>query len=245
MHEASQSGPCCFLTMTYSEEACPVGLRYRDFQLFMKRLRRARGGAPVRFYMCGEYGEATARPHYHAALFGEDFSADRYAWRDFGSGQVAYRSELLERLWPYGASSIGELTRLSAAYIARYVMKKVTGPLAKEYYKAVDLSTGEVRPVSPEFTRMSLKPGIGASWFERYHSDVFPHDRVVTRGQPAKPPRYYDQLLERRDPFMFQAVKWRREEEAYETLPDQAPHRLRAREICTDARLAMFHRSKV
>lgn len=252
MHEASQWPESSFVTLTYDDEHLPSGgsLFYRDFQLFMKRLRKARPGRVVRFYMCGEYGEQNLRPHYHAALFNEAFSGDRKVWRDFGSGCVVYRSELLERLWPFGMSSVGELTRESAEYVARYVVKKVTGDKADEHYKVVDPETGEVSWREPEFTRMSLKAtrpggpgGIGAAWFERYGgTDVVPHDRVVHAGRVGTVPRYYDSLLGRVDPARLEDMKMAREARARERWKDNTPERLVVREQVTAARFRSFRR---
>lgn len=60
-----------FVTLTVSDdrlhEVFPGSrLQHRPFQLFMKRLRKR--GVDVRYLMCGEYGERTHRPHYHAIL---------------------------------------------------------------------------------------------------------------------------------------------------------------------------------
>lgn len=243
MHEAASWDETCFCTLTYDDDNVPSSgsLQYSDYQKFMKRLRKALA-RPVRFYMCGEYGDELGRPHYHAALFNASFRDDRYVWRDFGSGQVVYRSPLLERLWPFGMSSVGELTHESAAYIARYVMKKVTGQAADSHYQVVDQGTGEISWKVPEFTHMSLKPGIGATWFKRFHTDVFPHDRVVVRGKEWKPPRYYDQLEKRRDPDSMEEVKLSREARARENWQDSTPERLAVREIVTQARLSTFRR---
>jgi hypothetical protein len=241
MHEASRFERNCFVTLTYADDFLPPGgsLRYRDFQLFLKRLRKR--FSPVRFYMCGEYGGELGRPHFHAALFNVDFSEDRYQWSVRG-GFPVYRSPALEKCWSMGSSEIGSLTRESAAYIARYVMKKVTGPMASEYYKVVDQSTGEVFWKEPEFTRMSLRPGIGADWFARFESDVFPHDRCVVGGVPCKPPRYYDQLLARRDPDALQAVVEARVGRARERWKDNVPERLAVKEQVASARLNLYRR---
>jgi len=116
----------------------------RDVQLFIKKLRyeltTRNPHAKVRYYAVGEYGERFKRPHYHIALFGEDFSDDRKYWRTSGA-HPCYRSSRLERLWTdskgrsLGNSEIGELTIDSAAYIAAYVLKKVNGKMADEHYR--------------------------------------------------------------------------------------------------------------
>ena len=78
-------------------------LNYRHFQLFMKRLRKEFAPNNIRFYMCGEYGEDFSRPHFHALLFNCFFS-DRKRIPGGASGSPLYRSDTLERLWPYGFS---------------------------------------------------------------------------------------------------------------------------------------------
>lgn len=253
MHEAQLYEDNCFVTLTYDEDHYPScgSLNHGDFQRFMKRLRRRLGRC--RFYMCGEYGadesskrfvDGLGHPHFHACLFGQSFRADRVYWRTSGSGSKCYRSAELERLWPFGASELGELTLESAAYVARYVMKKVNGDLANEHYKTVDRDTGEVAWRAPEYARMSLRPGIGAGWVEKFAaSDVWPHDRVVVRGVPGKPPRYYDVLYERRDREAVQLLKEERARKARERFADNTPERLQVRETVAKARLSFKRRS--
>lgn len=254
MHEASlyKENGSAFITLTYDEASVPAdgSLRYRDFQLFLKRLRRRLAPRKIRFYMCGEYGDELGRPHYHAAIFNCDFSDDRVVWRDFGSGHVVYRSPLLESCWTLGHSSVGELTQESANYIARYVLKKVYGDLAARHYQVVDPETGEVLWKVPEFTRMSNgggsgEGGIGARWFERWHADVFPHDRVIVRGRAVKPPRYYDVLHRRMDRLGDADVKERRSGAARLRWRDNTPERLKDKEIVTRARLGFKKRNKI
>ena len=145
------------------------------------------------------------------------------------SGSILYRSDKLERLWPFGYSSIGDVSFQSAAYVARYVMKKVTGDAARRTYEVVSTETGEVISRRPDYNAMSLKPGIGAGWFSKYSSDVFPHDRVVHDGTPSKPPRYYDKLLKRVDPDAFENIKQNRVDNAPDWR-DNTPERLAVKE---------------
>lgn len=167
-HESLMHKVSSFVTLTYDDVHVPKdgSLRYSDFQKFMRRVRKQFG--PTRFFMCGEYGEENARPHFHCGLFGLDFSADRVAWRKTEAGFQLYRSRTLEKLWPMGNSEIGELSVESAEYMARYSFKKVTGDPADEHYKVVDRETGEVVWRVPEFCHMSLKPGIGQRWFQDF-----------------------------------------------------------------------------
>ena len=64
VHEAQMHRSNCFITLTYSPDFLPdpPSLNLRDFQLFMKRLRK-RFGDGIRFFHCGEYGEQCGRPH--------------------------------------------------------------------------------------------------------------------------------------------------------------------------------------
>ena len=244
MHEASLYDFNSFVTLTYDNDHLPEynSLDYRHFQLFMKRLRKAFAPTVIRFYMCGEYGEDFSRPHYHVCLFNCYFP-DRKRIASGGSGSPLYRSQILSDLWPYGFSSIGDVTFESAAYVARYVMKKVTGDAAKEHYTTVDPETGEISTRVPEFAKMSLKPGIGAGWFDKFHADVYPRDMVVSRETPAKPPRFYDKLLDRNFPDLVDGVKFARYTSAQQRLDDNTAERLADRETVALAKVSALKRS--
>lgn len=195
IHEASLHEHNCFLTLTYSDDNLPEGgsLNKRDIVLFLKRLRK-QFGSGIRFLQCGEYGEQFARPHHHVLLFNHDFS-DKYLWSQ-RRGISLFRSPSLENLWPYGMSSIGALTFESAAYVARYVTKKITGPLANYHYDGL----------LPEYITMSRRPGIAHEWISNNMDDVYPNDRVyIKTNVVARPPRYYDKIydLNHKEEFNF------------------------------------------
>lgn len=206
VHEASLWRENSFVTLTYRESELPVvngrpTLRPRDFVLFMKRMRKVRAGA--RFVQAGEYGKL-GRPHHHAVLFNCGFP-DRVLLKRAPSGSFIFRSALLESLWPHGFSSVGEVTFESAAYVARYTLKKLA-PGCPELH---DVASGE--GVVPPYLTMSRRPGIGAGWYEKFSADVFPRDVLVTRGGVlSKPPRFYDERFRREDPEGFAALKARR-----------------------------------
>ncbi|AZL82672.1 replication initiator protein [Apis mellifera associated microvirus 1] len=242
IHEASLHKQSCFLTLTYRDECLPAHgkLVYRQFQLFMKRLRKFAHPHKVRFFMAGEYGDQLGRPHFHACIFGYDF-ADKTPIKKIADGYL-YSSVSLEKLWPFGFSSIGAVTFESAAYVARYCLKKVTGRAAKEHYEFVDQETGEVDRYPAEFTRMSLKPGIGAGWFAKYGSEVFPSDEVIINGHPCKPPKYYDRLFKKVDPESFEFIVYQRELDALVRAPDNTLERLAVREQVTQARVNLSQR---
>lgn len=200
MHESNS-----FITLTYAPEHLPDdhSISIRELQLFFKRLRKELD-VPVRYFACGEYGEERGRPHYHAIIFGYDFSDDRTLWSKTDRGDLVYRSKTLEKCWTFGHSSIGSVSFESCAYVARYVMKKrkgaddyvdpETGKTNAEHYKLIDPETGEVIDLQPEFCVMSRRPGIGRSWIEKYKNDT-DKDFVTLDGNKFPLPKYYDQFL--------------------------------------------------
>lgn len=187
-----------FVTLTYAPEHLPHdgGLSLDHWQLFAKRLRKKIGS--FRYFMCGEYGDENLRPHYHACIFGVDFSGDRVLFKR-ERGNTLFQSALLAETWRYGFCSVGELTFESAAYVSRYILKKRTGPQAAEAYERVDPDTGECFQVRPEFVCMSRRPGLGSKWFEKFSGDVYPSDEVIFKGRRFRPPRFYDEKLPAED----------------------------------------------
>lgn len=126
------------------------------------------------------------------------------------SGYQLYRSKTLEELWTQGFSSIGNVTPQTAAYCARYVVKKLSGDKADVAYRKVDLRTGEEVDVEPDFGHMSLKPGIGSGFVEKYYKEIYRGDHVVVEGRKVPPPRYYDQLVNELDNDTFTATEYDR-----------------------------------
>jgi len=218
-----------FLTLTYSDEHIPrlpngkPTLVLEDVQLFLKRLRRHFEPHPLRFFQCGEYGDRTRRPHHHMILFGEDFCKDRVKISDSASGYPQYESPLLTHLWGKGFCTISEVSFESAAYVARYSLKKVTGKGANFFYLGA----------KPEFVTMSRRPGIGSGYFDEFKDDIYPSDEVIpSLGRPGSlPPKFFDKLLEKSDPELFQLVKKKRSEGLdFYSDPNSTDTRLEARE---------------
>lgn len=240
MHEAQLHRHNAFVTLTYDDSHLPLSgsLVYSDFQLFMKRLRKRLGR--VRFYMAGEYGSENWRPHFHALLFGCEFP-DLYYWRTKGRNKL-YRSAMLEELWTAGSSEVGEVTFQSASYVARYCMEKVTGDPAAMHYAVVDPRTGEMVQRVPEFNHMSLKPGIGAEWLEKYREDVYPSGLCVVNGRQMRPPKFYDRRFKREDPDAYEALCFVRDEIARAHRGDNTVERLGDKELVARARVALLKR---
>lgn len=236
LHENKMHNDSCFLTLTYDDEHLPPdgSLHVSHWQLFAKKLRKKIG--PFRFFHCGEYGEKTGRPHYHAILFGYDFIKDRKLFKKTRNDHNLYTSELLTETWEHGFANIGEVTFDSAAYVARYIMKKQTGEEAEAFYsrpglERVDYRTGEITgSLKPPYTTMSRRPGIGQPWLDAFHKDVYPYDECIINGKPVTPPAYYDAQLEKKDPSAIAIIKKRRQTEAAKYGPNNTYKRLRIRE---------------
>lgn len=250
VHEASLYEDNCFITLTYDDKFLPKNgsLCLKDFQNFMKRLRK-KYGQGIRFFHCGEYGSLNGRPHYHSLLFKHDFSDKKlFSERE---GIRLYTSDSLSKLWPLGFSTVGDVTFESASYVARYIMKKVTGKKAKDHY-------GERIPEYITMSRGSKKlgtGGIGRGWYEKYKDDVYPRDFVVVRGYKSRPPRFYDHLLGNQDRSTLALIKIRREANGQRFITDVRNDgkeikindsddiRLMVREICKKAEIGSLKRT--
>lgn len=161
MLEAQSHSVSLFVTLTYEVEPDGRNLRKESLSSAMHRLRSLAARAfrgTVRFYACGEYGDQTGRPHYHAAIFGlrpEDVLLDPSLGK--------YRCPLIEQAWrgPHagagagvgGNVDVGFLSPESAAYITGYVTKKLANS------KTLSRLDGR----TPEFHVMSRRPGLGSS----------------------------------------------------------------------------------
>lgn len=238
MHEENS-----FLTLTFANEHLPVdySVSVRDMQLFMKKLRKAVQPKNVRFFLCGEYGDDYQRPHYHIILFNHDFN-DKTIYKYNHKDQPLFTSTSLSKLWPYGLATLGDVTFESAAYTARYCMKKINGPEADQHYVRQHPLHGFFVRVKPEFTLMSRRPGLGQTWFERYKTDVFPSDQVIINGVPSRAPRFYlDQLSEKEST----AVKRLRRKQALPSKEHRTNRRRVDRVQVRDARINKLKRDKL
>lgn len=159
--ESMKHGDSSFITLTYSNipEKAPcrvcktechscrcgehsVSLVPQHYRNFLKNFRTFIAPEKIRYFLVGEYGTQTERPHFHAILFG---IAPVVAGGVDGFGGV------VRKAWPHGHSYVGDATVDSMQYVAGYVTKKMTA-------KDDERLNGR----EPEFARMSLRPGIGA-----------------------------------------------------------------------------------
>ncbi len=266
LHEASLYDDNCFITLTFSDEGLALrekqyihknkiragankepldvpselSIHTPDLQLFFKRLRK-QYGQKIRFFACGEYGEQTRRPHYHACIFNFNFP-DRKQIKETAQGHKLYISDSLSTLWPYGHSTIGQVTFDSAAYVARYIMKKVNGSRQEKHYQIFNKDTWELTNIKPEFTTMSRKPGIGFPWFEKYNKDMYEKDYVIINGKKVPCPKFYDNKLEQMDPYHYDHIKETRLNNIDKHNIDNTPERLEIREKVKKLRIKQLTR---
>lgn len=186
MHEASIHPDNIFLTLTYDNEHVPDKLDYRDFQLFMKKLRKITN-RKIGFFVTGEYGEKTKRPHWHAIIFNyrPRDSKEKYKTQ---LGYQVWTSETIDKAWAKGTTEFGSVTMQSAGYCARYAAKKLGHGHDKEH---------EYEPIS----KKSNKQAIGKAWLEKYWEDVFKTGVcVLPDGTTSSIPRYYEKWLKENQP---------------------------------------------
>ncbi len=239
-HEAAMHKDNCFITLTYRDKWNATAeqqqkghyiprdgsLNKKHFQKFLKRLRKKFTNRRIRYYQCGEYGDQRDRPHYHACLFNFDFSDKQLLKQE--EGYFLFTSKTLEKLWPYGFSTVAEMTYETAAYTAGYVTKKITGHEAESHYEKLDEETGELYQLQPEYSTMSrgatckkhkgipyqvdcpnCSRGLGRDWYEKYKTDVFPSDETPIPGKGVYNgvPRYYETILEAQDEQAYNNLK--------------------------------------
>jgi len=211
-HETTLHPKSSFVTLTYEDRHLPPNnsLRKKDIQDFIKRLRFF-SETPLRYYLCGEYGTETKRPHYHICLFGEDFSSDRKLWKTTPLGHKLYNSQSLSDRWTFGHAVIGDLTFETAAYTARYVTKKITGAIAPEHYGLRE----------PEFSLMSRRPGIGDAWLKKNIVDVERGSVWSESGLSKKIPKFYQKKINEKK---LQKIKYKQKKEAAKLFRQTNPY---------------------
>lgn len=108
-----------FVTLTYNDENVPKvvdedtgeilqTLRKRDVQLFLKRLRKSYAkfsSKQIRYYLVGEYGSKSRRPHYHAIILNLD------------------KPELIQSAWGLGFDKSPMLRTGGISYVLKYISK--------------------------------------------------------------------------------------------------------------------------
>lgn len=248
LHELKTQPPgtaSSFVTFTYNNEHLPYGytLSLTHYQTLLKRIRELHGPG-LRFFGCGEYGEKFGRPHYHIILF--NYRPPDCKLYSRGAEHNLYTSDILTETWGKGDVKIGDVTFDSCAYVARYCLKKITGPKAKAHYSIIT-ETGDRLDRTPEFLTQSRRPGIGFDYYHKYKSELLNHDTIVINGHEVSPPRYYDKLTEKSDANMrrglqstiIEKIKTKRRAKAFTAAvkADNTSRRRRTKELVRAAKL--------
>lgn len=183
-------------------------LLYEDIQKFLKRLRKAHRGK-LRYFVAGEYGEQTARPHYHMILYGWRPTDLENLYKIHHNGY--YTSKWMEDLWGMGQIQIAQAVPETYRYVAGYVTKKmyeIDGKKANEYYEL-----GQTKP----FACMSLKPGLGDHYYQEHKAEIWRQGYIqCTNGKQAQIPRYYEKQMEAENPERLWRIKQNRQKNAIE-----------------------------
>lgn len=235
MHTMHATGS--FLTITYDDDHLPRGnsLDRDALVLFMKRLRKKfekNDKRSVRFFACGEYGDSTLRPHYHVLLLSHDIP-QRRLYKRTPAGHDLYRSEWLNDVWKNGNIDIGTVNTQTIRYATQYVLKKVTGEPAAEYYGGRE----------PEFITMSRNPGLGHAFYMKYAHQLYAHDYCIIDGKKTPLPEYYDRMYLRLDPMTLADLKKARRRKSMLNRADNTHSRRRTREVVILKRQANFKRN--
>jgi len=166
-HEAQMHDQNAFLTLTYDDEHLVDKINPYDPRMFIKRLRKQLK-TPIRYFLCGEYGEKTKRPHYHALVFGHDFRGGRYS---FSINDQLYGNKQLDDIWGKGTITAAPVTAGTAMYTAGYCAKKIG-----------DTDT---------FALQSRRPPIGMSWVRKHHDNIRRIESIQVDGKQYPIPRVY------------------------------------------------------
>lgn len=214
IHEIPNHKASVFATLTYDDDHIPIdkSLNPSHLTTFFKNLRAKNdhhGNDPIKYFACGEYGDQRGRPHYHAIIYGHigiEHPENRRE-RPSRSGDPQYSNPLFSSTWPHGELLFSEHNFETAAYVARYILKKVQGASQALHYGTK----------TPEFQRCSKGLGKGHIVADDgtpvWLGDIYPADHVVLPGRGAfLPPPYYDRLLEKVDPALYARVKTARKE---------------------------------
>lgn len=183
MLEAKQYTDNAFITLTYDDEHLPIGgtLVRAHYQQWLKRLRDRLSPQTIRYFVVGEYGERTERPHYHAILFGYPPCRKH---PQHCTTRRCVSCDLIFDTWGHGLIQVGTLTHASAQYCAGYITKKLTNK-----------DDPRLKGREPEFAKMSLRPGLGAGFLHDLASTVLEHDVVGKTGDVPTTLRHNGKLM--------------------------------------------------
>lgn len=224
--ESLTKGPNWFVTLTYNDENLPSEIFFKDngelftvnslnkddLSAFIKRLRSYYDYHDIKnnmsFYACGEYGSNFFRPHYHLLLFG--LPIDDLVYHSTKNGFVTYNSPTFDKLWNKGFVTINEFSWETAAYVARYMLKKQKGEDFEDYQKL---------HLVPEFVNMSRVPGIAYNYYSANKEKIFSDGYISVKNSKGvfhdNIPKYFYRLLENEDYDLFLKLKQERKDKCF------------------------------
>lgn len=279
-HEAQQYEQNCVVTLTYADENLPPGgtIEPEHAIKFIKDLKAYEqyhsNKIGIRQYGCAEYGcndpscgrpwcKHTMRPHYHILLFNHDFTdkrETRMCLQEDGTENKYYTSDILDKIWKRGATQIMDLNWDTAAYVARYVMKKLKGKDAQEHEQKQIQKGKQLHEYGNKLKEQQIvasrNPGIGKAWYEKYKEDIMKRDTITIKGKNIRPPKYYDRQIEIENIELWKQIKEKREIETKKYIDKiykekiQGNHtnnfdkmsRQKAHEKCMEAKMSMLKR---
>ena len=234
MYECQKTDHNYFITLTYDDEHLPIasktwynGTTYendgtwegtldpKDMDKFINSLRKyfeRKGHTGIKYYYCGEYGTTTYRPHHHLILMKCPLDIEQfYDCHIDGRYKEHWKSHEIERFWKNGMIDIGEVEWASAAYVARYCMKKIFHNTTKERY----FEEGKY----PEYVRMSRRPGIGMDYYREHVKDIYKYDEINVKNFhgmtiTVKPPKAWDRKFKEQFPEEYENLKLSRQKAA-------------------------------
>lgn len=207
-------------TLEDNEEAWTGTLVPSDLQKFLKRLRKrlekekkiriSKGEAKesddwkIRYIACGEYGGKTERPHYHLIIFNLKLPIEDLYEPRIINKEIYYRSKIIEESWGLGFCNVSEAKWNAMAYVSRYITKKINGQGSEEQYASTGKDT-------KEFMRVSRMPGIGEPYYRKNWKKIYENDYILVKNRNGvieqRPPKYFDKILEKEHPEIWEKVK--------------------------------------
>lgn len=193
MCEVKSIGPHvgCFATLTYDDFHLPGNgsLDKPEIQKFLKRLRYFLSPLSLRFFLCGEYGPKTCRPHYHAIFLVKGLD-------DFRKLDSAIR-----KAWNFGFVDLDfGVDFACSAYVARYVDKKIESGVKDSDFEKVGLE--------PPFLLMSK--GLGRDFAVASSDSLASLGYVQLKNGKSSPiPRYFEKVFEQSALDVLKAKKQR------------------------------------
>lgn len=166
--EAIVSESAYFVTLTYEDEhlmyngdGIPSLSRW-EIQTFIKKIRRENAkhtDAKLKYYIAGEYGDMTMRPHYHIIMFNLHNELKKDI--KLKDGKI---TDVFTQIWKKGNTTIDECNMATLTYSTKYIMKQ------RKHRKAFQ----EVQ-LEPPFSLMSK--GLGLNWLtpemkRKIHNEV-------------------------------------------------------------------------